>query len=102
MTREVLPNRRQVRRLNFRVGKLIYTATLGYYDDGRLGEVFLHCGLSGTEANIIARDSAIAVSFALQHGCTVETIRSAFSRDSSGEAEGPLGTLFDLLAKEVR
>ena len=100
MPREILPNRRQVRRLTFKVGSLVYTGTLGYYDDGRLGEVFLHCGLSGTDANTVARDSAFAVSFALQHGCTAETIRSAFTRDATGSPEGPLGILFDMLVQE--
>lgn len=101
MPREPLPNRRQTIRMQFWVGKIIYTATLGYYDDGRLGEVFLNAGKIGTESNVIARDSAIAISFALQHGCTVEMARTAFTRDADGNAEGPLGILFDMLVEQT-
>ena len=99
--REPLPNRRMAERINFTVGGMQYTAGLGYYPDGRLGEVFLSFGKVGSGADVAARDSAIAVSFALQHGCTVETIRSAFTRDADGKPEGPLGTLFDLLAERM-
>ena len=99
MSRELLPNRRRAQRLEYQVGKILYTAGLGYYPDGRLGEVFLNAGKIGAESDVIARDSAIAVSFALQHGCPVEVIRPAFTRDALGRPEGPLGILFDILAE---
>lgn len=98
--RERLPNRRGAEGLEFECQGMRYTATLGYYHDGRLAEIFLRCGKSGTDANIAMMEAAIAVSFALQHGCTVETMRAAFPRTSRGEPEGPLGTLLDTLASE--
>jgi hypothetical protein len=42
-----------------------------------------------------ARDSAIVLSFALQHGADIESIRKALSRDSRGRALGPLGAALD-------
>lgn len=100
--RKRLPNRRPARTFTFLLGKLEYVATLGYYDRSlhALGEVFIECGKSGSDANLAMREATIALSFALQHGCTVEMIRTAMPRRVSGEAEGPLGTLLDLLARE--
>jgi hypothetical protein len=98
MMREKLPNRRAAERIKFQVHGINYIAGLGYFPDGRLGEVFLNSEKVGTTADILARDAAIAISFALQHGVTVEIIRNAFTRDEQGNAEGPLGVLFDMLA----
>jgi hypothetical protein len=51
---------------------------------------------SNSAADTNARDSAIAFSFALQHGADLDTIRRALSRDSQGRATGPLGAALDL------
>ena len=45
-----------------------------------------------------ARDAAIAVSFALQWGADLETIRLALCRDGRGRASGPLGAALDIIA----
>ena len=86
-----------------------YTATLSYYDGangergtGRLGEVFLEAAKIGTDLDIAVSDSAVAVSLALQHGCELETLRDAFLKNSEGNAEGVLGTLFELLDADGR
>ena len=100
MTRSPLPQRRRCETLSFRIANLTYHATLGYYADGRPGEIFLDCSKSGTDVQVAARDSAILASFALQHGATIDSLRLALSRTHDGKAEGPLGALFDLLAAE--
>lgn len=96
--REPLPQRRRSETLTFRVGGLIYTGTVGYYGDGRPGEIFLNGGKIASETDVAARDSAIAVSMALQHGASLEAMRSAFTRRADGSPEGPMGALLDLLA----
>lgn len=98
MAREPLPQRRPSDTLTFEAGGLVYEATVGFYEDGRPGEIFLQAGKSGTAVNVATRDSAIALSFALQFGCSVDDIRSAMTRDPDGKAEGPLGCLMDLLS----
>ncbi len=99
MGRELLPERRQCLTINFRHNNILFDATIGFYDDGRPGEVFLRAGKAGTAIHTYVRDSAIAISFALQHGVTVEQIRSAFTRDPDGVPEGPLGVLMDMIAE---
>ena len=105
MSREPLPARRGA--LNFEFehrhstgAPFTYTAAVGFYPDGRVGEVFLGCGRTGTDVDIAIKESAIALSLALQHGCTLAEIRSTFLRDGNGRPEGALGTLVDLIVAE--
>jgi hypothetical protein len=101
--RERLPNRREHTVLNFTTADgFKYTAGLGYFDDGRLAEIFLNAEKVGTAIENAARDSAVVASLALQHGVPPDTIRHALTRNGNGEATGPLGMLLDLLAAEVQ
>lgn len=93
--REVLPNRRFSETISFRHGVFDYRATVGFYPDGRAGEVFLNAAKTGVDLDVATRDSAIALSFALQHGCRIETICSAMTRDEQGRPAGALGILVD-------
>jgi len=67
-SRARLPNRRAASTFNFEVGGLRYTATVGRFHDGRIGELFLQNHKSDNSADTNARDAAIAFSFAVQHG----------------------------------
>lgn len=97
MTRELLPQRRYGETRSFTVGQMAYTANLGRYQDGRLGELFLRAGKAGTDVAVASQETAIAASFALQFGADFETLRAAMPRDAQGKPEGPLGILFDML-----
>jgi hypothetical protein len=98
--RERLPNRRMSATFDFVCAGLRYTATIGHFPDGRIGEIFLNNHKSNSAADTNARDSAIVASLALQHGADIETIRKALCRDSHGRASGPLGVALDLLADD--
>jgi hypothetical protein len=102
IVRQRLPDRREHKVIKFTtVDGFRYTAGLGYFDDGRLAEIFLNAEKIGTAIETAARDSAVVASLALQHGVPVDTIRHALTRNGNGEASGPLGTLLDLLAAEA-
>jgi ribonucleoside-diphosphate reductase alpha chain len=96
-TRNRLPNRRLAESFNFEVGGLRYTCTVGRFPDGKIGELFLTNHKSNSSADTAARDSAIVLSIALQHGADLETVRRALCRDSQGRASGPLGHALDLI-----
>jgi hypothetical protein len=99
--REPLPNRREHVLVNFTTPDgFRYTAGLGYFDDGRLAEIFLNAEKVGTAIETTARDSAVVASLALQHGVSPEAIRHALTRSANGAPAGPLGTLLDLLAEQ--
>jgi 4-hydroxyphenylpyruvate dioxygenase-like putative hemolysin len=101
MKRDRLPNRRNVESIEFAAGipgkEIAYMASLGFYPDGRLGEIFLSSGRSGTDLVVSTYETAVAASFALQFGCPVEEMARAMPRTSDGMPEGPLGTLLDRL-----
>jgi hypothetical protein len=95
--RNRLPNRRAAESFEAEHGGLRYTATIGRFPDGRVGELFLSNHKSNSSADTAARDSAIVLSIALQHGADLETIRRALCRDSQGRASGPLGAALDII-----
>jgi ribonucleoside-diphosphate reductase alpha chain len=97
--RERLPNRRASEVFEFEAGGLHYTASVSSFSDGRIGELFLSNHKSNSAADTNARDSAIAFSFAVQHGADAEAIRRALSRDAQGGALGPLGVALDIIAE---
>ena len=97
MTRKRLPNRRPAESFELEVKGLRYTATVGRFSDGSIGELFLNNHRSNSSADTAARESAIVFSIAIQHGADPEAIRRALCRDSHGRASGPLGTALDII-----
>ena len=105
MNRNTLPNRRASDTIAFTVNRdgvppQEYVATVGYFSDGKVGEVFIRAGRAGSDVSISTNETAIAVSMALQHGTPLETIRKAMPRTNDGRPEGAIGTLLDLLVEE--
>ncbi len=99
------PNRRSSTTFDFEFNGMKFTATVSYFDDGRLGEIFLMNHRNGSHADAVAKDSAIVCSIALQHGVPVEVIRKALVRDARGNAGTPLAAALDRLeeaSKEFR
>ena len=72
--------------------------TVGYFPDGRVGEIFLNADRSDSLLDVLASDAAIAVSLALQHGAPLDEIRHALKRDARGSAAGPIGAALDLIS----
>ncbi len=97
--RQRLPNRRLSETFELEVAGLRYTCTVGRFDDGRIGELFLNNHKSNSSADSNARDSAIAASLALQFGCPLDTLRRALLRDAHGNASTPLGCALDAIAE---
>src|SRR6516162_2000333 len=94
--REKLPNRRVSESFTFEVDGLKFTATIGRFEDGRIGELFLNNHKAGNQSDTNARDAAIILSFALQHGADIDAIRKSLCRNGAGRALGPIGAALDL------
>lgn len=77
-----------------------HTITLGFYDDGSLGEMFITGGKSGELVEAIARDGAVLLSMALQHGVALDTIKHALTRDSFDNPLSIIGVVVDRLTTE--
>jgi hypothetical protein len=97
--RERLATRRECEGFDVEALGLRFHATYGRFDDGRLAEVFLTNHKAGSMAGILASDSAVLCSLALQHG--VSLVRRALMRDARGNASGPLGVVLDRFAEEA-
>ncbi len=52
---------------------------------------------TGGDVETIAKDAAVVMSLALQHGAAVETIRHAITRNSNGMPSSILGAIVDAL-----
>jgi hypothetical protein len=96
--RRRLHNRHAHTLFDFEAMGMRFTASASRYDDGRLGELFIDNHKQGSAIGTLVRDSAIILSFALQHGADAEAIRRALCRDSQGRPIGPISTVLDKLA----
>jgi ribonucleoside-diphosphate reductase alpha chain len=101
IVRRRLPNRRAHELLSFEHAGLRYTAGVGRFDDGGLAEIFLNTAKHGTALDTNARDAAVAASLLLQHGCPLETLRRALTRNGDGSAGGALAQALDMLVPEL-
>jgi ribonucleoside-diphosphate reductase alpha chain len=99
MSRERLRNRRPCESFALELQGLRYVASFSRFDDGRVAEVFLQNHKSASQSDSNARDSAIAASLALQHGCPLEVLRRALLRDAQGNASTPLGAALDRISE---
>lgn len=104
--REELPVRRGCLSFTLNFQGERYDVTVGRYDDGRIGEVFINRILGRASAKVgtlldgVCRDSAILLSLVLQHGGELPTIRHAITRDEDNEPSTIVGAIVDQLAKE--
>jgi hypothetical protein len=100
--RKTLPNRREGEgfEIRHRGQRTPFIITLGKYQDGSIGEVFITGSKSGSEFDAVARDGAILLSLALQHGVPVETMKHAMTREPDGSASSIIGAVVDRLDRE--
>jgi hypothetical protein len=97
LRRDRLPNKRACETIAFERDGSRYQMTVGFYADGRPGEIFLNADRSNSLLDVMTSDAAILASLALQHGCTLETIAHALKRDARGAAASPIGAAVDLI-----
>lgn len=99
-----LPERRRCETFSLPYGGLAspHTVSVGYYDDGRIGEVFITGGKSGEMIEAIARDGAVMTSLALQHGVTLDTMQHAITRNSQDEPQSIVGAVVECLREIQR
>jgi hypothetical protein len=95
-----LTNRRFSQTLNFEVDGQKYIATVSFFDDRQLGELFINSsGKLGSTADVNAADGALAVSLALQYGCPASTLQKGMKRNVDGSPQGPLGAALDAVLR---
>jgi hypothetical protein len=101
--RQRLPDRRPHELRDFEFGGIKYTAGIGRFSDGSLGEIFLNpAGKVGTDLEAHARDGAITASLCLQHGCSLDALRRALTRRGNGGPGSALSYILDHWRRSVR
>ena len=100
--RRLLPQRRRAETFTVIHRDQSFVVTVGFFDDGTPGEVFIDGGKTGTDVQSIARDAGVLLSLALQHSTPIKTIRHAITRSGNGEAASILGAIVDVLPATAR
>ena len=95
-----LPQRRPHETFQFKHWDQAYTIGLGRDLVGDVREVFINTGKTGTQMEVLARDSAVLLSLALQYGVPVEDMARAITRDATGKPSGPIGALLEKIAAD--
>jgi hypothetical protein len=89
--RKRLPNKRRAETITFQRDGARVEMTVGYYPDGKVGEVFLNADRANSLLDFLMSDAAILASLALQYGAPLDEIMHALKRDSRGVAASPIG-----------
>ncbi|ATQ67800.1 MULTISPECIES: hypothetical protein [Methylosinus] len=99
--RAQLPLRRLGESFDFEFEGTCFTATVGFYPDGRVGELFLNGLKLDTAQDVYACDLGKAISIALQYGASLEALARTMTRDGAGRPRGLAGCVLDLV-REMR
>jgi hypothetical protein len=98
MTRQRLPNRRPAETVELEHNGSRFTVTIGFYPDGRPGEVFTHGMRSGSNLDALLADACVVVSCLIQHGVEPREIASSMGRLGNAEPASIIGAVIDLTA----
>ena len=93
-----LQNRRALDTVEFVHQGVTLFGSVGRGPDGEINEIFLNVSAKvGSQVEEVCRDAAVSASLALQHGCPVDTLRSALVKDAAGNPTGAVGRVIDML-----
>jgi hypothetical protein len=98
MTRQPLPQKRRNETQGFERDGINIQMTIGFYEDGRIGEIFLNADRADSMLDVLMSDAAIIASIALQHGVPLQQIAHALKRDKFGIASSPIGAALDRIS----
>ena len=76
------------------------TATIGRFEDGRIAEIFIDPPKLSNDFANLARDVAVIISIALQHGVSIAELSHSIGRSEDGTPQSIAGSALDLLAAE--
>ena len=104
VVRNRLANRRQVSTVSLvwpPVSGNRYHITVGEYEDGRPGEVWIHGAKVGSEFDAMLDDASVLLSVLMQIGFDIKSIGAALGRVENGERASIIGVMADLLYDEA-
>lgn len=97
--RQRLPDRRPSVSLPLEHEGFACQLTVGFYPDGRVGEVFVSGLKSGSNLEALVADAAVLISRLLQHGVDSADLASSMGRQGDARAASLIGAVVDQLRK---
>ncbi len=98
MTRTRLPDRRPAETVALEQSGTRFMVTIGFYPDGRPGEVFTHGARSGSNLDALLADACVVVSCLIQHGVEPRDLAASMGRLGNAEPASIIGAVIDLAA----
>jgi hypothetical protein len=98
MTRIRLPDRRAAETVQLEHGGTRFMVTIGFYPDGRPGEVFTHGIRTGSGLDALLADACVVVSCLIQHGAEPCDLSASMGRLGTSEPASIIGAVVDLVA----
>jgi hypothetical protein len=99
MTRVRLPDRRFAETVALEHGGARFMVTIGFYPDGRPGDVFTHGLRTGSNLDALLADACVVVSCLIQHGAEPSDLAASMGRLGSAEPASVIGAVLDLVAR---
>ena len=97
MTRTSLPARRIQYTSEITHEGFLYSVSVGCHANGRPGEIFIQAHKAASPLEAVARDAAILLSLAIQHGVPLQQMREAVTRDGRGQPATIVGAVLDAM-----
>ena len=92
--REKMPNRRANTNDTLDYKGVSLEISFGHHEEtGKIREIFVVTRKMGTEVDMMAKDTAVLISFLLQYGCPMQEVVDVLSSDTYGKPEGLAGML---------
>ena len=98
MTRARLPDRRAAETVMLEHDGARFMVTIGFYPDGRPGEVFTHGARSGSSMDALLADACVVVSCLIQHGANARDLAGSMGRLGNSKPATVIGAVVDLVA----
>jgi hypothetical protein len=93
-----LPDRRFAETVALEHDGARYMVTIGFFPDGRPGEVFTHGARSGSNMDALLADACVAVSCLIQHGVEPRDLACSMGRLGNNRPASVIGAVVDLVA----
>ena len=104
VSRETLPSRRTSVTTTIDAKGIPVAVPVGFYEDGRPGEVFIVGGKEGSTMRLVLADAAVLISIALQYGAPANKLAETLLREPVGDEKdgktlpaSPLGAVLEIV-----
>jgi hypothetical protein len=98
MTRTRLPDRRFAETVLLEHDGARFMVTIGFYPDGRPGEVFTHGARCGSNMDALLADACVVMSCLIQHGVEPSELAGSMGRLGNTRPASVIGAVVDLVA----